>query len=282
MIKPQLETVQAADAQASFKFFRKEELIFEPYWHYHPEIELTLISQGRGTRMVGDSIESFQAMDLVLLGENLPHSYSTTKFTAQNTTCIAHVFQFDRTIFEPFPECNSFQTLFDNARYGLKYTKPSSKILEQILTFENLSPLQQLVSLFNILDTLKDEAPYRQLSSIAYQKNVHKHQSRVAKVTQFILERVDAPLSLGEVSHFAGMTPNAFCSWFKKSVGHTFVTYVNTLRIEKACQYLLETDWDISEIAFKIGFENITHFNRVFKSLKDTTPKSYRKSVHSS
>ncbi|OJJ16202.1 hypothetical protein BKI52_35780 [marine bacterium AO1-C] len=279
-MKPQLETVQISDTQTSFKFFKREELVFEPYWHYHPEIELTFISQGRGTRMVGDSIESFQAGDLVLMGENLPHNYSTTDLNLPYTTCTAYVFQFNQAIFEAFPECKPFQALFSKASYGLKYLAPPAELLEQIKSFEQLSSLQQLVRLLNILDYLKDDTHYRQLSGITYQKNVHKHQNRVAKITQYILERVESPLSLGEISQFAGMTPNAFCSWFKKSLGFTFITYLNTLRVEKACHYLLETDWDISEIAFKVGYENITHFNRVFKNIKNTTPKVYRKNFY--
>jgi AraC-like DNA-binding protein len=72
------------------------------------------------------------------------------------------------------------------------------------------------------------------------------------------------------------MTPTYFCSWFKRTMGHTFITYLNKLRIEHAARWLIGTEKDVSEIAYEVGFQTVTHFNRVFKKEKMTNPQSFR------
>jgi AraC-like DNA-binding protein len=82
---------------------------------------------------------------------------------------------------------------------------------------------------------------------------------------------------LEAVAAFSGMTIPAFCRWFKQAVGLSFVSYLHQVRIEKACHFLIQTDWRVSEIAFRTGFESLSHFNRTFKKLKMTSPSAYRK-----
>src|SRR5204863_781259 len=65
--------VPAADS--SFAILDKRAAAFDGRFHFHPEIEITLIESSTGRRVVGDSIEQFAPGDLVLLGENLPHQY---------------------------------------------------------------------------------------------------------------------------------------------------------------------------------------------------------------
>lgn len=72
------------------------------------------------------------------------------------------------------------------------------------------------------------------------------------------------------------MTPQAFCRYFKKHTGHTFVSFLNSMRINEACKKLTEnSDESISVVAYKCGFTSITNFNRVFKSVMGNSPRGY-------
>src|SRR3954454_7705187 len=63
------------EAGSSFAILDKKAAAFDGRFHFHPEVEITLIESSNGRRVVGDSIEQFAPGDLVLLGENLPHQY---------------------------------------------------------------------------------------------------------------------------------------------------------------------------------------------------------------
>ncbi|MEM6380600.1 MAG: AraC family ligand binding domain-containing protein, partial [Bacteroidota bacterium] len=98
-MKIQLETIQYTKSQSSFHFFKREVAIFNSYWHYHPELELTFIERGNGIRYIGDNIGSFESGDLVLIGENLPHDYVSSPSKNQESS-IAYVFQFPASIID--------------------------------------------------------------------------------------------------------------------------------------------------------------------------------------
>ena len=70
-----------------------------------------------------------------------------------------------------------------------------------------------------------------------------------------------------------------FCKLFKRTTGLTFTDYLARVRIEKAKRLLLDQNRRVSEVAYEVGFQSLTHFNRVFKKLADRSPTSYRQSV---
>ncbi len=279
-MRPQLETVHFPTDSPSIKYMVYKNPELKPYWHHHPEVEISYMCKGKGLRYVGDGIQSFEEGELLLLGESLPHD-SISENEGPNDYKEVLVFQFSKNIFQTFPECKALSQLCEDAQYGFSYNNPSPILIEKILSFGDLKPLQKLIGLLEILSLMDADKNRKTLSSTSFAKNpMHgKFQNKTAQVTQYILNHLDKPLSLGQIADFSGMTPNSFCRWFKKSNRSNFITYLNTARIERACQYLVETDWKSSEIAYKTGFENISHFNRVFKKIKKQSPSSYRKSV---
>ena len=75
------------------------------------------------------------------------------------------------------------------------------------------------------------------------------------------------------------MDPQYLCRFFKRSLGKTLTEYINSLRIEKACQSLRDTDDKILDICYDCGFQNMGHFISCFKRLTRKTPSSYRESL---
>ena len=87
-------------------------------------------------------------------------------------------------------------------------------------------------------------------------------------------------LSLEQVAEHAGISPRRIAQSIQETYGCNFKTYINRIRINESQRLLRETDWPIGEIAFKVGFGNQSHFNRVFKSLTEQSPSQYRESVN--
>jgi AraC-like DNA-binding protein len=98
----------------------------------------------------------------------------------------------------------------------------------------------------------------------------------VVRARQFIQENQAENLSLGQVAKAVNMSTFYFCKTFKKATGLNFTSYVSRVRIEKARNLLLNRNLRISEIAYEIGFQSLTHFNRVFKKITGQSPTEYR------
>jgi len=98
----------------------------------------------------------------------------------------------------------------------------------------------------------------------------------ITKAKHFIRENVSEDLSLGQVAAAVHTSIFYFCKLFRKVTGTTFTEFVSRTRIEKAKNLLLNPNLRISEIAFEVGFQSLTHFNRVFKSVVGESPSGYR------
>ena len=100
--------------------------------------------------------------------------------------------------------------------------------------------------------------------------------SVITKAKQFIQENYTEDLSLGQVAAAVHTSIFYFCKLFRKVTGTTFTEFVSRTRVEKAKNLLLNPNLRISEIAYEIGFQSLTHFNRVFKNIVGESPTEYR------
>ncbi|HVY71078.1 MAG TPA: helix-turn-helix domain-containing protein [Verrucomicrobiae bacterium] len=98
----------------------------------------------------------------------------------------------------------------------------------------------------------------------------------ITRAKTFIEEHYTEDLSLGQVAKAVHTSVFYFCKLFKKSLGLNFTEYVSRVRTEKAKNLLLNPNLRVSEIAYEVGFQSLTHFNRVFKKVTGESPSSYR------
>jgi len=98
----------------------------------------------------------------------------------------------------------------------------------------------------------------------------------IARAKQYIQEHQAEDMSLGQVAKAVNTSTFYFCKMFKKITGINFTDYVSRVRIEKAKNLLLNPNLRVSEIAYEVGFQSLTHFNRVFKKILGQSPTDYR------
>jgi len=101
--------------------------------------------------------------------------------------------------------------------------------------------------------------------------------SAIARARKFIHSNVDQPLPLGQVAREAGLSESHFCRLFKESTGLTLTDYVNRCRIDWAKRELLRPEVRISEIAFLVGYQSLSQFNRSFARIVGFSPTQYRR-----
>ena len=274
-MKPELEIITPIQQQHSIHFFEVVTAAFKPYWHYHPELELTLITKGKGTRFVGNSILPYEEGDLVLIGQNLPHHWVSAEESEEQA---AIVLQFPASLFLGIKECAQFNSFFEQAAVGFHFKAPNKALLQHFHAFSKASAIGRIGLLMQLLEALQNDKNRVPLSTISYAsgRQIAQQQTKVSQTINYILDHLDKRLTVQEMSEVAHMVPQSFCRWFKKSVGMSFVTFVNTARIERTCHDVQNTDKPMSAIAFENGFESLSHFNRTFKKIKGEAPTTYK------
>jgi AraC-like DNA-binding protein len=101
----------------------------------------------------------------------------------------------------------------------------------------------------------------------------------ITRAKEYIHEHHAEELSLGQVAKAVNTSTFYFCKMFKKVTGINFTDYVSRVRIERSKNLLLNPNLRVSEIAFEVGFQSLTHFNRVFKRILGQSPTEYREQL---
>lgn len=248
-------------------------------WHYHPEYELTLITQGSGKRLVGDSYQNYEAGDLVLLGPDLPHTWvSNASRKKKNVSAV--VIQFSEKFIQSFLHFNEFKEvsqLLASAAHGLAFS--SRELANDITQLPEKSGVKKVTSLFLILQELTHQKPKKLASDYFRAVRGTENEKRINIICQYLQKHAEEKIELDKVAALVHLSRSAFCKFFKRATGKTLSEYVNDLRIGNACELLIESDRPINEIAYQTGFDSLTYFNRIFIKKKKMTPRKFREEI---
>ena len=261
---------------------------FHSEYHFHPEYELKYVIESKGKRFVGDTIENFQEGDLILLGPNIPHYWKNDAIHDQSdlmqSKAVVVMFSEDFLGKEFFSiqEMLPIHELLKKSQAGLVFpTATDSKIPQMldeltrekgpkriILMLEILSELSKSESRKLLTEEFSSGTPFLDANSPSF--------VRLQKVHHYVIKNFHVPLQIEDIAQIANMTPHAFCKYFKKSTKKTFMTFLNELRVCHAKKLLMENRIPISQICMESGFNNISNFNRQFKTGTNMTPSDFR------
>lgn len=254
-------------------------------FHFHNAYEIVLILESVGRRVVGDNIEDFTDGDLVLMGPDLPHLWYNEKQyyrhdSSLRVRSIVVYFRLDwlnETLLK-FSEFNSLEKLHKNVSRGIKiYGKTKKKIQKIIIKLAKSNGLKRIIQVLTILDMVAKSEEYECLASEGYVNSYSETDiERIDKIYQYVINNYTEKITLKEASDTVNMTPNAFCRYFKTRTQKTFTRFVNEVRIGYACKLLYNDNLSISEICYQCGFNNITNFNKNFRTFTKMSPSDFR------
>lgn len=274
--------ILSAPGRASFLIKKFDKRCFEAPFHFHPEYELTCITEGSGKRFVGNNMTGFQKNDLVLIGSNLPHCWKLDRDKNSTGGSIVIQFQYDfmGKNFWQYPEIEIIRKLLNRSSAGIEFKgKIKEQIKEWMIASFNEKPIFKkfiyLLEILNKLAATKEFTVLNKKDSTPSQSDFNRERGN--KVFAYIVENFHENVSLNEAAKTIGMTPNAFCKYFKKTTRKTFVETVTDFRIQYATQQLIETDKTIADICFESGFKDMSHFYKTFNSRMEISPLNYRK-----
>ena len=270
-----------ANLDSSFAVREKKTRRFKGTYHFHPEIELTQIVAGTGDRLIGDEISPFQPCDLVLIGSNLPHRYVSD--AACKTMLHARVIQFSSHFLgESFlrsTELAGTRRLLAKASRGLSFSSSvvtqADRLISQLFETKGLPKLIRLLELLDLLGSCQKPRP---IASAGYVCTADTADAgKINKALNYVQENMHEPITLDEVSRLLDVSPATCNRLFRKTLGKTFKDFLIDARISHACKLLLETSDSVLHIAESSGFQNLSNFNRLFKTRKEESPSAYRK-----
>lgn len=272
---------------SSFCAVAYENAYFAAPLHVHPEYELILIEEGRGLSFVGDSIQKLGPGDFMLIGSNLPHLWlSADEYYVRDTPlrCRSVYSQFGTSVFPSqsaiLPELTGILALLENSRRGLCFEKDEcEKVIGMFRELPMKEGLEKLLQLYRILNELALHCSYHFLTSKEYEggSSQFAEDSITKRAMDYINQYYQNDITLDMIADHVGMNPSALCRYFKRKTGKKLFDFVTELRVAFAAKLLINSNISISKIAYDCGYNNLSHFNRQFKTVTSTTPTEYRK-----
>ena len=254
-------------------------------WHYHPEVEIHLIRESSGTVMVGDYVGPFGPGHLSLIGSFLPHNWISHLGDAETVRNRDVVLQLDQDRFlaaaETLPELESLRPLLDDAARGVEFcgraAVEGAAALEAVQGTFGLRRLAAVAELLSVLaESPESDRRYLDSHGGSYRLGVEETEL-FNRALSYITEHLAERMLLTDVAEEVGLSRDAFSRLFSKATGVGFSRTVNRMRVTEASRLLRTTDLPVAEICYRVGFTNLSNFNRQFRATTGTTPSRYRR-----
>lgn len=280
-MQPDLEVV-SLHTDASFAAWSHGYPYRTVRWHFHPEYEIHLVIATSGRAFVGDHVGTFAPGNLILTGPNLPHNWISDVPPGCSVPERGLIVQFGesfvRRCFDTFPEMACVADLLKDSARGVEFSaedgKAAEPLLREILTAQGV---RRLALFFALLDVLHRSTRKRILSSRTYRPDPATYMAQpLNHVLDYIASNFHSDLRETEMAQLSGYTLAAFSRAFRRHTGVTFVHYVNSMRIKRACEMLIADETRVSDICFRVGFNNLSNFNRQFLAHKGLAPRDFR------
>jgi AraC-like DNA-binding protein len=250
-------------------------------WHYHNEFELHLICASSGKVFVGDYIGQFAPGHLVLTGPRVPHNWVSLDLPPEGVKLRDMVIQFSHgplaQMAGAIPELKAIMPLLQRASYGIEFFDLSESARARFARIRDSTGLPRFIEFLALLGELAESGNYQLLSTVPMQASDDDDAlARINTAVDFIVQNLSKQFSMKELADHLNMSERMFTRFFRTATGNSFTDFVNRLRINRACQLLMETERYVTNICYDAGFNNVANFNRRFLAFKGMTPKQFR------
>lgn len=262
-------------------------------WHWHPEIEVIIINHGEADLITDDKTIHLKAGQGILINQNVMHSLESTDTRA---------------------DCSLYSTIFHPSfLFGYGNTVMSSKLLSPVLNspaFRTMLLEEENPATEKLIDTINSVIAANMTKKFGFElttksylcqfwvhlleqitpqnTNNSRHgdlsldEARVKDAILYVQDHYSEHISLEDLANSAHISKSECCRCFKRALQLTPIEYLMRYRIYKAAN-LIQTDdhasHSISDLAFSVGFNNVSYFNKVFKEYMKCTPREYKKGI---
>lgn len=258
--------------------------------HYHNEFELIYFTAGSGKEYIGDTVICYKSGDLTLIGSKTPHLHlcdSLTNHSLEKSSC--NILQFPLSVFptnmSEIQEFYDIDILLKESSHGIRFRIGSeANKLNRIMNRINREQgIKRIISLYEILNILSNCRNRDTISSLNFQIPTLNYNANdpVDRIYSYIRSNFRKSINLKLIAEYVKLNPTSLCRLFKHKTGKTIFYVLNEIRIEYACKLLLHSNLTSSQIAYEVGYNNLSYFNKVFKTITKQTPIEYKNSLGS-
>ena len=246
--------------------------------HTQESWELSYVVTGSGEREIGNLPAPFTAGDLVLIPPGIPHCWSfdpqqTDKHhRIENITVIFEEMLLDR-LAQALPHLNvpirRLRTYTDAVTFPTRQQERITTLLHRMC---NETDTERAVSMVALLCLLAEEGHV-----LGHYEKPDPVRQRLMQVRIYVSCNCHRAISIDEISQHVGMNRSAFCTFFRKHTGQTFIDYLNAYRVNLACRLLEEEQMSVAEACYASGFNDVAYFCRTFRRYKGMPPSKLKK-----
>lgn len=257
---------------------RPEEQIGE---HEQPTWEVSMVLVGSGRRVIGGEDDEFSLREVIVVPPKVRHGWV---FRDDRTDSEGMIHNISFTFGEDFMDVCSkmFAELREavgrvrSVRCGMRITGVGFERLSRILRdMREESAECRLLSAMRVLVEIASWA--NESASVGVGANVGRVRRRMERIDAYVSCNFHRDFSLDDIARHVGMNRSAFCVFFRRQRGKTFVRYLNEYKVGLACRLLEDDDKTIAEVCYESGFNDVSYFNRMFKRVCGVSPRAYRK-----
>ncbi|KOO15221.1 AraC family transcriptional regulator [Vibrio xuii] len=266
---------------------KKEE--FACSWHYHTEYELVLYQDPEyvfsGNYFAGDAVGPVHHNTLLLYGPGLPHmitgQINGSEEKPHHSVIVWLKHHWIEKLQATIPEARNIKRLLENSAYGIKFSPTiSQQVAERLNGIERVERQFQAIRVIEVLLLIANDDESLRLSASPYRisqvSGNREAQQKVQLATRYIENNYAETIRISDLGQHLHMSESSAYRLFEKHYGVSFSDHLKQFRIGKACELLASTSQPIALIAEKTGFQNLSNFNRQFKTVKEMTPTQFR------
>lgn len=254
-----------------------------PKYHYHNSFEIMIIQSGNIEVMLNCILKTITHGSIIMIGCNLPHSI--IRLSDDFIGIIIHFHP--KTLLMEVESISSpldYSQFILNCKYGYKFSfsKTYNKVVNLSNMLQKTDGFLKMSYFFHLLHILSTDTQIELLVTnpeMQLPNSKHPYNTSTNRALYYLYQHFQEQISLDEIATYANQNPSALCRAFKRAYRFTLFEFINRLRIEKACQLLRNSDINITEIAYQVGYNTFSHFSSQFLKITKITARKYREKM---
>ncbi len=254
------------------------------FTHWHPEIEITLATEGQMLYKVNREVLLFKKGEVLVSNTNVLHSgtmdgerdcvYTSVTFHPRLVYGSQESVVYRRYA-EPVLMNFAFQALhFSENDPDLPYVR---SLVEKLSALDAARPVFYEIAVRETLSRIWEVVYRRMPADSKDAPHGRMEYERVKKMLDYIEQHYAENVRLSGISEEVLLCESECCRLFKRYMNMTIIEYLNNYRIDRSIESLADTDLSVTEIALMSGFSDPNYYSKMFSARKGVSPRKYRK-----